>query len=90
MCRRGALVSLLGYTGTFNYYSILHFPTAAKVMNASPNIPQQEFLAIQGTDIARCSKKNSDFGISSGSKLELCIYKFFKLLSISKPQFSLL
>ena len=81
MCRRGALVSLLGYTGTFHYYSILPFPTATEVMNASPNIPQQAFLAIQGTDIARCSKKSSDFGISCASILELC---YIQVVQITK------
>ena len=69
MCRRGVLVSLLRYTGTFHYYSVFPFPIAAKVMNASPNIPQREFLAIQGTDIARCSKKSRHFGMNSASKL---------------------
>lgn len=44
-------------------------PIAARVMNASPNISQREFVTIQGTDIARCSKKIRDFGISSAPKV---------------------
>lgn len=51
------LLSLLRYTGTFYYYSVLPFLIAAKVLSASPNIPQGEFPAIQSTDIAWCSEE---------------------------------
>lgn len=56
VCRKEMLLSLIRDTGTFYYYSVLPFLIAAKVMSASPNIPQ-EFPVIQDTDIAWCGEE---------------------------------